>query len=584
MQQFSDLGIQLKGSRTQQKVQCPNCIKLGKENYRDTCLSVNTSDGVYNCHKCGWQGKVKTENNFTMETKIYKVPEKKNMKRLTDSGKEFLLSRGITEEVIEKNKIVSTTDNRNILLPYFKNGKIVNYKTRGIDGKFFTQSRDAEPTIYNYDRCVDRDAIVICEGEMDSLSWEVAGIDFHTSVNMGAPNSNDKNIDKKLECISNCYEVFEKAKAIYIATDEDENGRNLQRELVRRFGAEKCLLVDLSPYKDANEVLVAEGAESLQKRLKIASTPKVEGIFNVDDVSASMLDGFHNGQERGTTTHIESVDNAWTWRNGEVNIWTGYQNEGKSLFLNQLATLKAVFDGWKFAVFSPENMPINDFFNDIIEMYIGRSSDPFHGNLQMTLEEYKEAMDFVKKHFFIIYPKKDFQLNTIFEKAKFLVKTKGIRSLIIDPYNTIQHRMKSGEREDLYISRFMSELKRFALDQNISVNLVAHQVTPMKDNDGRYIKPDVNRIKGGGTFADKADNVMFVWRPERALDYSSTLVTFGSQKIKKQKLVGTPQEITDISFNVKEQRYYFNGKTPFVKVDEHRTGQISNVTNLDNLW
>ena len=584
MQQFLDLGIQLKGSRTQQKVQCPNCIKLGKENYRDTCLSVNTSDGVYNCHKCGWQGKVKTENNFTMETKVYKVPEKKNMKRLTDSGKDFLLSRGITEEVIEKNKIVSTTDNRNILLPYFKNGKIVNYKTRGIDGKFFTQSRDAEPTIYNYDRCADSDAIVICEGEMDSLSWEVAGIEFHTSVNMGAPNSNDKNIDKKLECISNCYEVFEQAKAIYIATDEDENGRNLQKELVRRFGAEKCLLVDLSPYKDANEVLLSEGTESLKKRLKIASTPKVEGIFNVDDVSASMLDGFHNGQERGTTTHIDSVDNAWTWRNGEVNIWTGYQNEGKSLFLNQLATLKAVFDGWKFAVFSPENMPINDFFNDIIEMYIGRSSDPFHGNLQMTIEEYKEAMDFVKKHFFIIYPKKDFQLNTIFEKAKFLVKTKGIRSLIIDPYNTIQHRMRSGEREDLYISRFMSELKRFALDQNISVNLVAHQVTPIKDNDGRYIKPDVNRIKGGGTFADKADNVMFVWRPERALDYSSTLVTFGSQKIKKQKLVGTPQEITDISFNVKEQRYYFNGKTPFVKVDEHRTGQISNVTNLDNLW
>ena len=583
MQEFTDLGIQLKGNRSQQKVVCPNCIKLGKENYRDTCLSVNTNEGVYNCHKCGWQGKVKTQTNI-MEIKNYKVPEKKNMKKLTDSGKDFLLSRGITEEVIANNKIVSTKDDRNILLPYFKNGKIVNYKTRGIDGKFFTQSRDAEPTIYNYDRCVDSEAIVICEGEMDSLSWEVAGIDFHTSVNMGAPNSNDKNIDKKLECISNCYEVFDKAKVIYIATDEDENGRNLQRELVRRFGADKCLLVDLSPYKDANEVLLSEGTESLQKRLKIASTPKVEGIFNVDDVSASMLDGFHNGQERGSTTYIDSVDKAWTWRNGEVNIWTGYQNEGKSLFLNQLATLKAVFDGWKFAVFSPENMPINDFFNDIIEMYIGRSSDPFHGNLQMTLEEYKEAMDFVKKHFFIIYPKKDFQLNTIFDKAKFLVKTKGIRSLIIDPYNTIQHGMRSGEREDLYISRFMSELKRFALDQNISVNLVAHQVTPMKDNEGRYIKPDVNKIKGGGTFADKADNVMFVWRPERALDYSSTLVTFGSQKIKKQKLVGTPQEINDISFNVKEQRYYFNGKTPFKKVDEHRTGQISNVTDLDNIW
>ena len=154
----------------------------------------------------------------------------------------------------------------------------------------------------------------------------------------------------------------------------------------------------------------------------------------------------------------------------------------------------------------------------------------------MSISEYRDAMDFVKKHFFLIYPKKDFTLDNIFHRASYLVKTKGIRSLIIDPYNTVQHKMNRGEREDLYISRFMSELKRFALDYNISIHLVAHQVTPMKADDGRYYKPDVNRIKGGGTFADKADNVMFIWRPERALDFSNTAVIFGSQKIKKQKL------------------------------------------------
>jgi twinkle protein len=584
MQEFSDLGIKLKGQHSQQKVQCPNCIKLGKENYKDTCLSVNVADGLYNCHKCGWQGKVKKENNYTMSSKVYKMPQKQNMKALTTEGKQFLLDRGITEDVIKANKIVATKNNNNIIFPYFKDGEMVNYKTRGIDGKFFTQSKDAEPIVYNYDRCKNSETIIICEGEMDSLSWEVAGITYHTSVNMGAPNIGDKNIDKKLECINTCYDIFDEAKRIYIATDEDDNGRNLQKELVRRFGAEKCLLVDLSPHKDANEVLLTEGVESLQNRLKTASTPKIEGVFNVNDVKSSMLDGFHNGQERGTTTYVDCIDKAWTWRNGEVNIWTGYQNEGKSLFLNQLATLKAYHEGWKFAVFSPENMPINDFFNDIIEMYIGRSADPFHKSLQMNIDEYKEAMKFVEKHFFVIFPRKDFKLESIFERAKYLVKTKGIRSLIIDPYNTIQHRMRSGEREDLYISRFMSELKRFALDYNISINLVAHQVTPIKDNDGRYIKPDVNKIKGGGTFADKADNVMFVWRPDRALDYSSTLVTFGSQKIKKQKLVGIPQEINDISFSVKEQRYYFNGKTPFTKIDEHRTGHKSNIADFDSIW
>lgn len=571
MENFIDLGIEIKhNTNSDQKVQCPNCVKLGKENFRDRCLSVNQAKGVFNCHKCGWAGSINKTQEKIMSIKSYTSPEKKNMKKLTAEGRKFLLDRGITNEVIDANKIVSTKDNKNILLPYFKNGKIVNYKTRGLNNKFFTQSKDAEPVIYNYDRCKGADTIVICEGEMDSMSWEVTGIESHTSVNMGAPNSNDKNVDKKLECISNCYDVFEEAKRIYIATDEDENGRNLKDELVRRFGAEKCLLVDLKPFKDANEVLMNEGVESLRNRLKSASNPKIEGVFSIDDVSESMIDGFYNGQERGTTTYIPEVDRAWTWRNGEVNIWTGYQNEGKSLFINQLATLKAAMDGWKFAIFSPENMPMNDFFNDIIEMYIGKSADPYYKNNQMKLEEYKEAMDFARKHFFLIYPQKNFTLDSIFSRAKHLVKTKGIRSLIIDPYNTVQHKMLRGEREDLYISRFMSELKRFALDNNISVHLVAHQVTPHKDDNGRYIKPDVNRIKGGGTFADKADNVMFIWRPNRGLDFSDSCVTFGSQKIKKQKLVGIPQEVDGIDFNIKTQRYLFNGFTPFTQIDLDR--------------
>lgn len=569
LQEFINIGVEVKNVAGEQKVRCPNCKKLGKEHWKDTCLSINTERGVYNCHKCSWKGTVKKFEKMREYTK----PNKINMKNLSEKGRKFLNDRGITNEVIDGNKIVSSSDDRNVYFPYFKNGEFINYKKRGVDGKFFAQAKDAKPIIYNYDGVKGKEKIVICEGEIDSLSWEVAGVKWHTSVNMGAPNVGDKSIDKKLECLTTCYDVFDEASAIYIATDNDDNGRNLQQELIRRFGAEKCRIVDLRPFKDANEVLLAEGAESLRNRLKNALTPKVEGVFEVDDVIESMLDGFENGQERGSTTYIPQVDNAWTWRSGEVNIWTGYQNEGKSLFLNQLATIKAYHDGWKFGVFSPENMPMKDFFNDLVEMYIGKSSDPYYKNNQMTKDEYLEAINFVKRHFFLIYPQKNFNLDSIFERAKFLVKTKGIRSLIIDPYNTVQHKMGRGEREDLYISRFMSELKRFAVDNKISVNLVAHQVTPQKDDSGRYYKPDVNRIKGGGTFSDKADNVMFVWRPHRALDFSNTSVIFGSQKIKKQKLVGIPQDVENIEFNIKEQRYYFEGYSPFNDIDVQRCGK-----------
>ena len=572
---FTELDIQPKStSSRQQKVKCPKCKDAGKKNLNDNCLSINMTTGLYNCHKCSWSGRVRTEQTITQmieQTKQYILPKNDDLSDIKNNAIQFLKDRGITQEVIDKNKVKSSRDGRGVVFAYYKNSKVINYKTRAIDSKKFFQAKEAQPIMYNYDRIKDANSVFICEGEMDSLSWEVAGVDFHTSVSQGAPNVGDKNIDKKLECLNTCSEAFENKKTIYIAVDNDENGRFLEKELVRRFGAERCLLVDFSPYKDANEVLVKEGIEGLHKRAKNASRPKIDGIFTVDDITESMLDGYRNGQERGTTTYIEEVDKAWTWRAGEVNIWTGYQNEGKSLFLNQLATIKASVDGWKFGVFSPENMPMNDFFNDIIEMYIGKSCDPYYEKNYMSEAEYRQGMDFVKKHFNVIYPKKNFTLETIFEKAKYLIKTQGIRALIIDPYNTVQHKMNRGEREDLYISRFMSELKRFAVDNNISIHLVAHQVTPQKNDDGRYPKPDVNRIKGGGTFADKADNVLFVWRPDRAIDFSSRKVTFGSQKIKKQKLVGYPQDIENISFDIKSSRYSFNGRTPFSQLDNIRT-------------
>jgi len=579
IQEFKQLGIDLKSlNQEEQKLKCPNCLKVGKTHYNDLCLAVNIQKGVYYCHKCGWAGNVKTKE---MDN-LYKIPTKNNLQKLTKEGRAFLNSRGITDEVIDKNKIVSSSNGTMIVFPYFKDGVMVNYKTRGVDGKFFTQAKDAQPIIYNYDRVVNNTKLVICEGEMDSLSWEVAGITTHTSVNMGAPNPTDKNIDGKLKCIDNSYEVFETAKLVYIATDNDENGRILQKELLRRIGSEKCKLVDLSPYKDANEVLLHEGKESLLERLKNALDPKVEGVFTVGDVYESLMDGFHNGVARGTTTYVGDIDDAWTWRLGEVNVWTGYQNEGKSLFLNQLAVIKSSYEGWKFGIFSPENFPINDLINDLVDMYIGKTSDPYYGKLQMSLDEYREGLKFVQDHFFIIYPPKNFTLGAIFDKAKYLVRSKGIRGLIIDPYNTIQHKMLSGEREDLYISRFMSKLKQFAVENNVSLNLVAHQITPRKDETGRYPRPDVNYIKGGSEFANKADNVLMVWRPNRAIDFKDKKVIFGSQKIKKQKLVGIPQEVGDIEFNIFEQRYYFNGSTPLSEIDERRKGNNNVSTPLHN--
>lgn len=556
---------------------CPFC-SADRKKKTDKCVSLFWDTGFFTCNHCGEKGQLHTFKKKD-NIKHYAKPILSNINNgFSDKFIKYIVDvRGLDLNALKSLKIreskewmPQTKKEENcICFDYYFKDELINVKYR--DGnKNFKLYKDAEKIFYNLDNIASEDNCIIVEGEFDVLAFASAGIFNVISV----PNGFNLKGELNLDYIDNYYNYFESKENIFIAVDSDEAGLKGQKELIRRFGAEKCKIVDFDDCKDANEYLIKYGKEALSNRVKLAKDVKIEGIFTIQDVTASMLDGYRNGQNRGETTGVPEIDKAWTWRNGEVNLWTGYQNEGKSLFLNQLCLIKAIISGTKVAVFSPENFPLDDFYNDLIESYIGKSCDPYYSNNYMSEQEYKQAMNFIKDYFFVIYPEKDFKIQTIFDKAKYLVKKHGIRTLIIDPYNTIEHLMNSGEREDLYISRFMTQLKRFSIENDISVNLVAHQLTARKNDkdNGRYFRPELNNIKGGGTFADKADNVMYIWRPNRALDFKDPEVVFGSQKIKKQKLVGVPQNVDCITFNVKEQRYYFNGVTPFAYFDKVRNG------------
>jgi len=557
---------------------CPLCSESRKKS-KEKCLSVFWDTGLGKCNHCGETIQLHTFKKKELIKTYAKPILSANKSSLSDKLINYMVSvRSVDLNVLKQLKIreakewmPQTKKEENcICFDYYFKGELINVKYR--DGsKNFKLFKDAEKIFYNLDSIATENECVIVEGEFDVLAFATAGVNNVVSV----PNGFNLKGELNLDYIDNYYNYFENKEVIYIAVDNDEAGQKGQKELIRRFGAEKCKIVDFGDCKDANDYLIKYGKESLANRIKLSKDVKIDGVFSVSDVSDSMLNGYRNGQNRGESTGVEEVDNAWTWRGGEVNLWTGYQNEGKSLFVNQLALIKSIISGWKFAVFSPENFPLDDFYNDLIETFIGKSCDPYYKNNYMSEDEYKEAMSFVNDHFFVIYPEKDFKIQTIFDKTKYLIKKNGIRGLIIDPYNTVEHLLNNGEREDLYISRFMSQLKRFGVENELSVNLVAHQLTARKNekDEGRYFRPELNNIKGGGTFADKADNVLYVWRPNRALDFKDNEVVFGSQKIKKQKLVGTPQNVDCITFNIRNQRYYFNGVSPFTQFDQTRTGK-----------
>ena len=542
------------------KTTCPVCPTVGKQHINDTPLSVDKNLQKFNCHKCGWSGGWgDVKHDFNMEEKIYVVPDVGNQTELTLSHLQAFSKRGITQSVLIRNKVRSAKNDW-FAFTYYNGDEPtkIKFKTpKDSEGKNkLMQSKDSKPWIYKYNDLVDQKEVMICEGEEEALIWEVAGFKHAASVDMGAPNENDKSVDAKLQCITNCFDVFENAEVIYLAVDNDQNGFRLEKELIRMFGAEKCKIIDFSPYKDANEYALKESTQKLLELKESAKDVKIEGIFTAEDFRKAILENYRNGQPKGTTTYFDEIDPHWKWRQGEVNIWTGYNNEGKSLCLKQLQTAKSIAEGWKHAVFSPEEMPLDEWYTDIMESYIGKSMDKDNKqfNNYANEAEVEEALGFVNKHFYSIYPDEDHSLKELLKLMSYTVRRNNIKTVTLDPYNQIEHILKNGEREDLYISRFMATLKRFALKHNVCMILVAHQKTPIVNKGENYPQPNLYNVKGGGTFGDKTDNCISIWRENRNTDFKCTLVKFISQKIKKQKLTGIPG-ITTLRFNRMKNRY-----------------------------
>ena len=89
-------------------------------------------------------------------------------------------------------------------------------------------------------------------------------------------------------------------------------------------------------------------------------------LFKPEDCIEDMLYDLENGKPKGSTTYIDEIDQFWTWRKGELNIFTAYANEGKSKMIRFLSLIKSLEEGWKFAFNSPEDFPVKEMYDDII--------------------------------------------------------------------------------------------------------------------------------------------------------------------------------------------------------------------------
>lgn len=575
MKNYSDFGIKIPYNRSSGKIKtfCPQCHDT-RHNKADKSLSVDLDKKVWNCHYCGWAGTL-NESEFDdspegkrrwmekqpwfkpaeirREKPVYKKPAPRTMTGISERAQAWFTSRGISTETVRAMKITEGMEYmpqkqgqaNTVQFNYFKNGELVNVKYRTGD-KCFKLCSGAELLPYNIDAIKGQRDCIITEGEMDALSFIEIGFKNVISVPNGA-NANLSYLDDYIE------DYFDDKDTIFVAPDTDTKGVLLRDELLRRFGAERCRVLDYgADCKDANEVLMKHGREALKRCLTEAPEVKLEGVFTVSDFEQSLDALFEHGMQKGVTIGHDCFDRLCSFETKRLCVVTGIPGSGKSEFIDEIAERLNMRYGWRFAYFSPENAPLAYHASKLIEKFTGKK----FGKDTLSFGEYKQVKKHLEENIFFISPKDDFRLETILERAKFLVRRKGIKALVIDPYNRLEDESE-GQNETKYISKQLDRLTNFAQLNDVLVILMAHPTKQPRNKDGVIEAPTLYDISGSANFYNKTDFGIVVHR--NRLENTVEVIV---QKVKFRHLGECGTAL--FKYNLNNGRYtpYTNGVDP----------------------
>lgn len=413
----------------------------------------------------------------------------------------WFAGRGISETTVERLAIFSGQRRTNgdesevvadpagniIVFPYFDGGRVVAEKYRSA-GKRFSQRPNPYKTFFNASAIASQAVVeghaplVIVEGEMDCAAVVESGFDHVVSVPDGAPPGRDgkgklidipedardidPDNDEKFAYVFNNWDVLKRVKRIVIAVDDDDPGRRLAAELVRRLGRVRCsFIVWPNGCKDMNDVLLTHGAAAVVRLIQSAKEYPVKSVYRFSDLP-------NEPELSPVSTGWTRLDTLLMLYHPALLVVTGRAGHGKSTWTQQLVANLAKDHGWNIAVASFE-MRIKPFISDsLLQAFEGKHKSEFDST------DATEAHWILENRFSFIAPEPEddavHDVDWLLEKAEAAVIRYGARVLLIDPWNEIEHSRRGGESQSEYTNRAVKDLKAFGRRFDVLVIIVAH--------------------------------------------------------------------------------------------------------------
>lgn len=516
---------------------CPRCSSERSKSWKP-CLSVHRERGAFHCHHCGWRGYVDGVQGLVTDVTdwgatSYAAAPARELTELPPEVLEWWHARGISRDTLERNGVQWGVGFRSkageeffaMFFPYYRNGEVINRKRRRFDSKQFLLEKGCEILPWGLDHLDPAvDEVILTEGEPDKLSWNEAGIWNVLSVPNGAPPAEAQHADTHLKWLESPHleRLHGRVRRWILDVDADGPGRTLEQLLARRLGRERVWVTRKpSGCKDANDVLVAHGPAGVRELLERARPFPVAGIYEAEDpliVEALEADYEDDNPTPGYSLGLASLDPLMRVQPGNFIVLTGIPGMGKGEFVDQVAINLADQYGWRTAFFSPENSPVHRHVRKLIEKRVGLSMRAQFGPAQkMGLEQMREARAWVDEHFSFVLPAEgDWRLESLLKLFEHALYRKGVRSIVIDPWNEISHVRVGGERSETdAINEELSKIKRFGQKNELLVWVVAHptKLQPRtQDGADSYPVPKLYDVSGSAHFANRADFGLAVHR------------------------------------------------------------------------
>jgi len=425
--------------------------------------------------------------------------------------KDWVSARGIDPVLAEKLGLETVLEGGAnwLRVPYREAGETINHKWRMTSEKRHKMDAGSPLALWNSDVLRDPKVIagaplVITEGEWDAMAVIQAGHPFTVSVPNGAPSSETTDLDnaKRYDWVDRHAADLAHVRHFVLATDADGPGQYLLADLVNLLGRERCSFIEYPiGCKDLNEVLVECGPEKVVECITTAKPFPVQGLYKLSDFP-------EKGEVRSYAIGVQPIDELIRIVPGTLTVLTGYANMGKSSLMNAVIG-HALVNHFPVCVASFETDVKPILRDGLVQAILGCGKHEAERH-----KDYHHAIDCLNERLHIIAQSVDedleMDLTKFLELCRVAVQRHGVKMIVLDPWNELEHKRARDETETDYIGRAIRALKRFAKLNDVAVWVVAH---PTKPHEGMKKIPGLYDISGSANWANKADYGLTYHRP-----------------------------------------------------------------------